>query len=269
MLRIAHLSDIHFGGENVEAVAAAFDLLTASPPDLTVLSGDLTVAGARSEFATARDWVEGLTGQGVRVLALPGNHDTPEFDVPTRLLAPWRRWRAHLGRSDGLSLSTRRMMVTSFNSARGVQIRLNWSKGAVARYQIDRTVRRLGEAAPGAVKIVACHHPLVELAHGPMTGAVRGGTYAARELAEARADLVLTGHIHVPFMMPLPFGDGQTQAVGAGTLSVRERGAPAGFNMIEIDDLEIRTTALAWNGDALAPWMVWTAPRRRGPEHTA
>ena len=127
-------------------------------------------------------------------------------------------------------------------------------------------MRRLDDAAPGAIKLVACHHPLVELAHGPMTGNVRGGLHAARRLAEAKADLVLTGHIHSPFMMPLPFGDGQTQAVGAGTLSVRERGAPAGFNMIEIDDLEIRTTALAWSGHDLAPWMSWAAPRRRAAE---
>ena len=266
MLRIAHLSDIHFGGENVAAVSAAFDLLTAAPPDLTVLSGDLTVAGARHEFAAARDWVEGLTGRGVRVLALPGNHDTPEFDIAARLFAPWRRWQSHLGRSDGMSLSTRHLMATSVNSARGVQIRLNWSKGAVARRQVGRTVRRLDQAAPGAVKLVACHHPLVELPHGPMTGNVRGGLHAARRLAEAKADLVLTGHIHSPFMMPLPFGDGQTQAVGAGTLSVRERGAPAGFNMIEIDDLEIRATALGWSSHDPAPWMSWTAPRRRPPE---
>ena len=44
-LRIAHLSDIHFGGENAPAVAAAFDMLKAAPPDLVLISGDLTVAG--------------------------------------------------------------------------------------------------------------------------------------------------------------------------------------------------------------------------------
>ena len=262
-LRIAHLSDIHFGGENTAAVGAAFDLLTADPPDLTVLSGDLTLAGRRAEFDAARDWVEGLTGHGVRLLALPGNHDTPELNLPIRLFAPWRRWRRRLGRSDGASLSTARWTAVGFNTARGVQIRLNWSKGAVAPRQVSRAVRQLGEAAPGAVRIVACHHPLVELPHGPMTGDVRGGAHAARRLAEAGADAVLTGHVHAPFMMTLPFGDGQTQAIGAGTLSVRERGAPAGFNMIEIDDLEIRATALAWNGHAMAPWTRWTAPRRR------
>lgn len=264
-LRLAHLSDIHFGGENRPAVEAAFDWLTATPPDLTILSGDLTVAGAEPEFALACDWVEQLSGRGVRLLLLPGNHDTPELNIPVRLFAPWRRWRRHFGRSDGASLSTARWMATSFNSARGVQIRLNWSKGAVARRQVRRALRRLEDAAPQAVKIVACHHPLVELPHGPMTGNVRGGAYAARRLAEAKADMVLTGHIHAPFMMPLPYGDGQTQAIGAGTLSVRERGAPAGFNLIEVDDLEIRTTAMAWNGHALAPWMTWTAARRRPP----
>lgn len=262
ILRIAHLSDIHFGGENTAAVGAAFDLLSADPPDLTVLTGDLTVAGAHSEFAAGRDWIEGLTGRGVRLLALPGNHDTPELNVPIRMFAPWRRWRRNIGRSDGLSLSDARWRVTGFNTARGVQIRLNWSKGAVARRQVERAVRRLEDAAPGAVRIAACHHPLVELPHGPMTGGVRGGLHAARRLAEARADMVLTGHVHTPFMMAMPFGDGQTQAIGAGTLSLRERGAPAGFNMIEVDELEIRATALAWNGRLLAPWMAWTAARR-------
>ena len=99
-----------------------------------------------------------------------------------------------------------------------------------------------------------------------MTGRVWGGPDAARRLSEARADLVLTGHIHAPFVMAYPFGDGQTQAVGAGTLSWRERGAPAGFNIIEADELEIRITALAWGGGGLAPWMIWTIPRRQAAQ---
>ena len=49
-MRIAHLSDIHFGGENAEAVAAATQYLAADHLDLVVVSGDLTRFGEKGEF---------------------------------------------------------------------------------------------------------------------------------------------------------------------------------------------------------------------------
>jgi 3',5'-cyclic AMP phosphodiesterase CpdA len=263
-VRIAHLSDIHFGGANDAAVAAVFAYLAADPPDLTVISGDLTVAGAAAEFDEAADWIRAIQAVGVRVLALPGNHDIPELDIPLRLTNPWGRWRKAFGSPDGQLFNGPGLTVAGFNTARAVQPRLNWSKGQVAGRQIGRVVSRLRAAPAGALRIAACHHPLVELPDGPMTAKVWGGAAAARALAEAKTDLVLSGHIHAPFVMAYPFGDGQTQAVGAGTLSVRERGAPPGFNMIEADSLEVRVTALGFGGgQGLTPWMTWTVPRRR------
>ena len=41
-IRLAHLSDIHFGGENAPAVAVATELLNDGDFDLVVVSGDLT-----------------------------------------------------------------------------------------------------------------------------------------------------------------------------------------------------------------------------------
>ena len=66
---------------------------------------------------------------------------------------------------------------------------------------------------------------------GAGLGRVWGGPAAARRFAEAGVDLVLTGHIHAPFAWPYPFGDARTYGVGAGTLSLRERGVPPGFNL--------------------------------------
>jgi 3',5'-cyclic AMP phosphodiesterase CpdA len=262
-LRIAHLSDIHFGGEHEAALAATFDWLTGTPPDLVIISGDLTVAGAAAEFEAAANWTRSLSAAGVRLLVLPGNHDVPELDIPLRLTNPWGRWRAAFGSPDDLGYSTAGLEVAAFNTARAVQARLNWSKGAVSARQVRSAVRRLSHAPSGALRIAACHHPLVELPDGPMTARVWGGLAAARALAEARADLVLSGHIHAPFVMAYPFGDGETQAVGASTLSVRERGVPVGFNLIEADELEIRITAVAYSGHGLAPWNSWTIARRK------
>ena len=79
---------------------------------------------------------------------------------------------------------------------------------------------------------------------------------------EGGVDLILTGHVHAPFGHPLPFGDGRTYAVGASTLSLRERGVPAGFNVIEADEADIRVTALGWIKTHFEPQRSWGFDRR-------
>jgi predicted phosphodiesterase len=75
-------------------------------------------------------------------------------------------------------------------------------------------------------------------------------------------DLVLSGHVHAPFALPYPFADERTYAVGCGTLSVRERGVPASFNMIEVDPDAIRVKALTWSGAQFEAYRTWSLDRR-------
>ena len=95
-----------------------------------------------------------------------------------------------------------------------------------------------------------------------MSAKVWGGARAADRLTEARVDLVLSGHIHAPFTWPYPGGDGRTYAVGAGTLSLRERGVPPGFNVVEVEGACIRVTALSWTGSKYESYRAWALDRR-------
>jgi 3',5'-cyclic AMP phosphodiesterase CpdA len=264
--RIAHLSDIHFGGENREAVAGARAWLAANAPDLTVISGDLTRFGQPEEFAAAADWVASL--EGPRFLT-PGNHDTPWAGVWQRITAPFALYRTHFGEPCGGSWANEAMTLAAVNTARGVQIRLNWSKGEISRKQTDRANRTLGSRPAGSLGVMVCHHPLAEMVGGPMTARVRGGEAAAKRLCDSGTDLILTGHIHSPFAMALPYGDRHTYAVGASTLSVRERGSPAGFNVVTFDVDTINVQALAWTGSSFEPWRDWSFPRRRNAPASA
>jgi 3',5'-cyclic AMP phosphodiesterase CpdA len=259
MLRIAHLSDIHFGMENEAAVEATAAWLDRERPDLVVITGDLTAFGEPKEFSKAADWVRALP---VERLVAPGNHDTPYLGVAERLTRPFARYEAFFGPADGTTWSSGAVTVAGVNTARGAQLRLNWSKGAIGRSQAERALEQLRGRAPGALSVVACHHPLAEMVGGPMTARVRGGEVAARRFCAAGVDLILTGHIHAPFAMALPHADGHTHAVGAATLSIRERGAPAGFNLIEAHEAKIAVTALAWTGTGLDVWREWSLPRR-------
>jgi 3',5'-cyclic AMP phosphodiesterase CpdA len=258
-VRVLHMSDIHFGGEDIPAVEAAALYAGATPFDLLVVSGDLTQWGAPEEFRAAAAWLGDLPGPR---LTTPGNHDTPWSGLLERVTAPFARYARSIGSPRDASHAAPGLAVEAVNSARGWQIRLNWSKGEVSRRQAGRVSRRLEAAPADAARIVVCHHPLLEVAGAPMTARVRGGRHAARRFAAAGVDLVLTGHLHVPFFEPLPYGDGQTYAVGAGTLSLRERGAPAGFNILDIDTDKITVRAMAWRGAAFTVEHTWVAPRR-------
>jgi 3',5'-cyclic AMP phosphodiesterase CpdA len=259
VIRLAHLADPHFGGENAGAVAAAGELVNKGRFDLVVVSGDLTCCGADSEFAAAAAWLTGLTGPQ---LVTPGNHDAPYFAVHERLFAPFRRFEARIGGCVEPSHLAPGLAVRGLNTARGAQPRLNWSKGQVAPAQVARTLAWFAEAPAGGARIVVCHHPLAEMIGGPMTARVWGGAAAARAFAEARVDLVLSGHIHAPFVWPYPYADGRTHAVGAGTLSLRERGVPPSFNLVDIEETAIRVAALVWSGARFEPYRTWSLDRR-------
>ncbi len=259
-MRLLHMSDIHFGGEDAPALAAATAFAKATPFDLLVLTGDLTQVADDNEFAAVKAWLAELPGP---MLATPGNHDTPWMGLAERIAAPFRRYARSVGPPDDSGFAADGLTARAINSARGWQIRLNWSKGEVSRAQTSKVAKRFAAAAPGALRVLACHHPLVEAAGGPMTGRVRGGRHAARHLEAAGVDLVLTGHLHAPFMQALPYGDGMTYAVGASTLSLRERGARPGFNVIETRGGELTVTAMAWDGLALEVEHTWLAPLRR------
>jgi 3',5'-cyclic AMP phosphodiesterase CpdA len=224
------------------------------------ITGDITTFGRVDEFSRAFEWIGRIPHP---LVVTPGNHDTPYVGLIARLAAPFARYESGLGPADQVAWSSAALSVVTVNTARGVQVRLNWSKGAVRASQTDHALQVLDARPPGALGVVVCHHPLVEMIGGPMTARVRGGEAAARRLCDAGVDLILTGHIHAPFAMAFPYGDGHTYAVGAGTLSLRERGTPAGFNLIDIDPDAVRVTAMAWTGSHFEAWRTWNLPRRR------
>lgn len=259
-VRLAHLSDIHFGGENEAAVAGAAERIRSGGFDLTVVSGDLTRYAEKPEFEAAAAWLNTLPEPR---LVTPGNHDAPYLAWAERVFAPFRRYERYVGPAPAQSWRARGVAVRGLNTARGAQPRLNWSKGQISVRQAKAAAAWFEPS--DRLRIVVVHHPLVEMIGGPMTARVWGGERAAEIFTEAGVDLVLSGHIHAPFTWPYAFGDGRTYAVGAGTLSVRERGVPPSYNEIEVEDGCIRVTAVSWTGSHYEPYRTWALDRREAP----
>ncbi len=81
MARIAHLSDIHFGANDPNIVAATIDWLKEKKPDLVIISGDLTQRARVAQFQDAANYLQALRQNELRLLVIPGNHDIPLYDV--------------------------------------------------------------------------------------------------------------------------------------------------------------------------------------------
>jgi 3',5'-cyclic AMP phosphodiesterase CpdA len=264
---ILQFSDVHFGREHRRACEAALDYAHAHPADLVLVTGDITQQGLPDEFAAAGEWMRRMPQPAFVIV---GNHDVPYWSLTARLFHPWRAFEKAIGHPahDHQFLSPG-LMVRGVVTARGWQARANWSKGVIDLDQTRKAAAALRQAPVGALRVLACHHPLVEMIGAPMTGEVKRGDEAALIFAEAGVDLIATGHVHVPFALPIQLGDHGSYAVGCGTLSHRERGAPPSFNRIEWDAHEIVVTAVAWTGESFETSQSWRLPRRQDTRKAA
>lgn len=261
MGRVLQFSDIHFGCEHKQAVEAALAYAHATPSDLVLITGDITQQGLPDEFEAAGRWIRRMPEPRFVIV---GNHDVPYWSLMARLFRPWKAFERATGHPahDHQFLSPA-VMVRGVVTARGWQARANWSKGVIDLDQTRKAAEALRQAPVGTLRILACHHPLVEMIGTPMTGDVKRGDAAALIFQEAGVDLITTGHVHVPFALPIALGDRCSYAVGCGTLSHRERGAPPSFNQIEWDAHTITVTVMAWTGERFEADKVWTLPRRQ------
>ena len=96
MARILHLSDLHFGAHDPAIVTAVERRVDQEKPDLVVISGDFTQRARTSQFAEAGAFLDRLRVAGHEVLAVPGNHDVPLYDVLRRFLSPLTRYKKYI-----------------------------------------------------------------------------------------------------------------------------------------------------------------------------
>ncbi len=233
MIRLFHVSDVHFGAEDRAAVAWFDAIVHAEQPDAVVMTGDLTMRAKPAEFAAAAKWLEGLNRP---VTVEVGNHDLPLWNLFARFFRPYRRYAA-LEKMIERPLDIRGVTIVPMKTTARFQWR-NWSKGRVSEGSLARAVAGVKAAEDGHITIVACHHPLIE-AGTDASAKTRHGAPALAALAAAGANVVLSGHVHDPFDITHKLGGRTIRLVGAGTLSSRTRASPPGFNELRIDGMAV------------------------------
>ena len=259
MMRLAHVSDPHFGTEEASVCRALREDLLRQAPDLVVVTGDVTQRARAAQFRAARAFLDSLAP--IPVLALPGNHDLPLFDLITRFSAPYRGYRQHICASLAPLWNGPQVAVLGVNSTRV----LRHKHGALPAELVARVACQLAEL-PQPFKVVAMHHPLAVVERRDWRNRARAADAALAAWIDAGADLFLGGHIHLPYCVAAGPGPRQAVVLQAGTaVSKRRRGGrPNSYSLVRFGAQGPRTMDIEQRdhdrpGDRFSACAAWRA----------
>lgn len=194
MTVVLHLSDTHFGTEEEPVLDAARRLVREERPTVVVLSGDITQRARSHQFAAARAFCDSLAVS--HLLTLPGNHDIPLYNVFARAFSPYGGYMRAFGRDLEPELDLPDLLVVGVNTTRPHRHK----DGEVSRRQVRRVAERLQHARRGQLRVVVTHQPACVMRPEDEKDRLHGGEDAVRAWSSAGADLVLGGHIHLPYV---------------------------------------------------------------------
>jgi hypothetical protein len=199
MTLLLQVSDPHFGTERADVVAALEVLVRAQRPDVLLLSGDITQRATRAQFGAARAFVDspgraggaGHSGQPRHSAVQPGG----AADVALRALCEgvWPRAGAAVRERCGAGARAEHHTPLA-PCRRRAECRADRARGAAHRAGGCTAVAHRGRAPAGGRDAAA------EDTHNLL----HGHEAAVRRWSAAGADMVLGGHIHLPFVLPLP-----------------------------------------------------------------
>lgn len=191
---VLHISDTHFGTEQPRVVEALVALAAQQRPDVVVLSGDITQRARPAQFRAAKAFVDRL---GAPVVAVPGNHDIALFDLWARFTRPYARYARAFGADLEPVHASQDLLVVCVNTTRAWRHK----HGEVSAAQIDRVASLLAAASARQLRVVVVHQPAAVTRAEERVNLLRGHQAALRAWSAAGADLVLGGHIHLPYTL--------------------------------------------------------------------
>ena len=247
---IVHLSDLHFGRVDPAIPPALLRAVAEAAPDVVAVSGDITQRARIAEFKAAAHFLETLPAP---VLAVPGNHDVPLYNVLLRWLLPLDRYRRYITSDLAPFCEDAEIAALGVNTTRA----LTFKDGRINRHQMEAAKRRFAHCRNDVTRIVVTHHtfdtpdPVGAIAAHKVVGRA---DMAMAGLLLADVDMILSGHLHMSGVgettkrYPLPGRAALLIRAGTAT-STRRRGQVNAFNVVRDARPEVAIDCMVWQPD--------------------
>ena len=192
MLKLLHLSDLHFGPPFVPQVGeAVLEAVAGMDPDLIVISGDFTQRARVEQFQQARDWLRRLPD--VPRVVVPGNHDVPLYRVWERLANPFDLYQQYIHPQLDYVVRREDAVIVALNSAKPHRA---ISNGRISSEQLELCARAFDEAPEDAIRIVVAHHHFAPAPDYEGGETMPKAKRALDLFTQHKVDLVMAGHLH-------------------------------------------------------------------------
>lgn len=211
-MKVAHLSDLHFGHHVCrEKLQALENDLASRGLDIIVITGDVTDRGTISQFTWAREFLHSL---GIPFISVPGNREICATAVWEWMFPRFamRRYRSFFGSSDRI-IHRAVQCETVFFGLNSVHPFPSWP-GTIAResrYWLKEQAAHLS----GYSKVLFLHHPVLPVP--------RSSSFWAHSLSDAGEilnicsqtgiTLILQGHKHRSSVMEVTLPERDAKVV--------------------------------------------------------
>ncbi|MDQ7782944.1 MAG: metallophosphoesterase [Desulfomonilaceae bacterium] len=189
-MKVAHLSDLHFGRHvsNEQLEALRYDLISRGL-DIIVISGDITDRGTVSQFRWARDFLQDLN---IPFMSVPGNREISvtafwEWMFPGLAM---RRYGRFFGSPDRI-LHRSNGSDTVFFGLNSVHPFPSWP-GTIRR-DTRHWLREQAGRFPDCSKVLVLHHPVLPV--------VRSSSFWAHTLSDAGEVLNICSHVGITLIL--------------------------------------------------------------------
>lgn len=246
-MRIAHLSDIHFG--RIAHPGIVEDIVkdvNNARVDLIAISGDLTQRAIPRQFQAC---VEMLKEFSAPVLVVPGNHDVyPWWRPILRLSKPLSMYKRYLGDDMVRSYEMGDVAILGVNSAHGRTI-----KGGKLGPEISNAIQSyFSSKGSGVFKILMLHHHLKQIEALMPHDTIRNADHHLDLAMQYGINLVLCGHVHISHVESLHSKSASPFVIASAGTATSSRGRRSNrrknyYNIIDIFDTHFSIEERAYN----------------------
>jgi len=248
MLKLLHISDLHFGPPYLPKVGEALlESAQRVSADIIVASGDFTQRAKPEQFAAAREYFDLLPP--APLVVCPGNHDIPLYRVKERLLTPYDLYRKYVSQDLESVLRRPDVIIASLNTTDPLR---RITDGRITEHHLDFCRAAFQEVPAEVLKIVVAHHHFAPAPDYEVDKPMSGSKRAIDCFNSLGVDLILGGHLHRAYIgnsLDLYASNDRSSGiiiVQSGTTTSRRGRAREteknSFNVLEIDESTIRIT---------------------------